>query len=228
LKISSDVPALASGDFGKVLESLSRSYRWPSLEAKEWVVDFVTRACALLETRALVMIGSIVRPVATVNDVDLLYVYAKEAVSFRHHPLDVDIRAFSVSDFLKRFEERRDLVMWSLEFGHVIFERDAFWSQLRQTFKERALLPSPKTASDRAERAEIRLADLEKLGDMDAVAEHLVSALTHRSWFQLLSAGVLPGSRAELSTQLRNIGQQGLAAELEQAIQALRSGQESP
>ena len=72
------------------------------------------------------------------------------------------------------------------------------------------------------------MAELEKLGDMDAAAEHLVSALTHRSWFQLLSAGVLPGSRAELSTQLRNIGQQELAAQLEQAIHSLRLRQESP
>jgi len=40
-------------------------------------------------------------------------------------------------------------------------------------------------------------------------------------------AGVLPASRAELSTQLRDIGQHELAAELEQAIQALRFGQES-
>ena len=228
MKTGSDVSAVSSGAVGKVLVRLSRSYRWPSAEAKAWVVDFATRACALHQTRALVMIGSIVRPVDIVNDVDLLYIYDKEPVSFRHHPLDVDIRAFSVSDFLKRFEERRDVIVWSLEFGHLIFERDAFWSHLRRTFKERVFLPSPKTALDRAERAELRLAELEKLGDMDAAAEHLVSALTHRSWFQLISAGVLPSSRAELSTQLRNIGQQELAAQLEQAIHSLRLRQESP
>lgn len=228
MKTGSDVSVVSSDAVAEVLGKLSRSYRWPSAEAKAWVVDFAARARALHETRALVMIGSIVRPVDTVNDVDLVYIYDKEPISFRHHPLDVDIRAFSVSEFLKRFEERRDLIVWSLEFGHLIFERDAFWSQLRRTFKDRALLPSPKTALDRAERAKLRLAELEKLGDMDAAAEHLVSALTHRSWFHLLSAGLLPGSRAELSTQLRDIGQHELATKLEKAIQALRSDQESP
>lgn len=227
MKTGSNISVVSSASLGKVPGRLSQPYRWPSTEAKAWVVNFATRVCALPETCALVMIGSIVRPVDTVNDVDLLYIYDKEPISLRHHPLDVDIRAFSLSEFLKRFEERRDVIIWSLEFGHLIFERDAFWSQLRRTFKERALLPSPKTALDRANRAELRITELEHLGDMDAAAEHLVSALTHRSWFQLLSAGVLPGSRAELSTQLRDIGQHELATKLEEAIQALRSDQES-
>jgi hypothetical protein len=195
----------------------SRPRRWPSEEAKAWVVNFATRACAVERTRALVMIGSIVRPIATVNDVDLLYIYDAEPLSFRHHPLDVDIRAFSVSEVLKRLQEQQDLIIWSLEFGHVLCERDAFWSELRRRFKEHPLLPSPQTALDRAKRSERRLTELEEQGDIDAAAEQLVSALAHRSWFELLSAGVLPGSRAELSRQLRDIGRLKLAAELERA-----------
>ena len=206
---------------------LSRRYPWPSEEAKALVVNFATRACAVQRTRALVMIGSIVRPIATVNDVDLLYVYDEEPLSIRGHPLDVDIRAFSVSEVLKRFQEQQDLIIWSLEFGDLLFERDAFWSELRRRFKERPVLPSPQTALDRAKRAERRLTELEGQGDTDAESEQLLSTLTHRSWFQLLSAGVLPASRAELSGQLRDIGQHKLAAAIERAIQARCSGEES-
>jgi hypothetical protein len=227
LKTGSEVSRAAHDAVARVLGTLSRPYRWPSDEAKGWIVNFVMRACAIERTRALVMIGSIVRPIATVNDVDLLYIYDEEPLSFRHHPLDVDIRAFSVLDVLKRFEQQQDLIIWSLEFGHLLYERDAFWSELRRRFKERPLLPSPQTALDRTKRAERRLTELEGQGDTDAAAEQLVSTLTHRSWFQLLSAGVLPGSRAELSSQLRDVGQYNLAAELERAIQAWCFGQES-
>jgi hypothetical protein len=99
----------------------------------------------------------------------LLYVYDEEPLSFRHHPLDVDIKAFSVSEVLKRFQEQQDLIIWSLEFGDLLFERDAFWSELRRRFKERPVLPSPQTALDRAKRAERRLTELEGQGDTDAL-----------------------------------------------------------
>jgi hypothetical protein len=227
VKTGSEVSVAAPAAVARLLETPSRPYRWPSEEAKAWVVDFATRACALQRTRALVMIGSIVRPIEIVNDVDLLYIYDDEPLSFRHHPLDVDIRAFRVSDVLKRFQEQQDLIIWSLEFGHLLYEHDGFWSMLRRRFKELPLLPSPRTALERAKRAERRLTELQADGDIDAAAEQLVSTLTHRSWFQLLLVGVLPASRAELSTQLRDIGQPELATELEQAIQALRFGQES-
>ena len=148
MKTGSEISVAAHDAVARVLGTPSRPYRWPSGEAKAWVMNFATRACAIERTRALVMIGSIVRPIATVNDVDLLYIYDGDPLSFRHHPLDVDIRAFSVSDVLKRFEEQQDVIIWSLEFGHLVCERDAFWSELRRRFKERPLLPPPQIALD--------------------------------------------------------------------------------
>ena len=227
MKTRSDVSVASAAAVETVLERLSRPYRWPSEEAKAWIVSFTTRACALQGTRALVLIGSIVRPIDRVNDVDLLYIYDKEPLSFRQHPIDVDIRAFSTPDILKRFQAHQDLIIWSLRFGHLIWEQDTFWSELQRSFKQRLVLPSPRPALGRAERAERRLAELKGQGDFEAAAEQLVSALTHRSWFQLLSVGVLPASRAELSTQLRDINQHELAVKLEKAILALRSSQES-
>jgi hypothetical protein len=200
--------------------TLSRPYTWSSDEAKTWVVNFATRTCSFEQTRALVMIGSIVRPSTAVNDVDLLYVYDKKPFPYRDHPLDVDIRAFPVSAVLERFQQKHDLIIWALEFGHLLCERHAFWSKLLQRFRQSPVLPSPETALDRAIRAERRLADLEELGDLDAVAEQRVSALTHRAWFQLLSAGVLPASRSELPAQLREIRRHELAAELERTLRA--------
>jgi hypothetical protein len=115
VKTGSEVPVAAHNAGARVPGTLSRPYCWPSEEAKAWLVNFATRTCAIERTRALVMIGSIVRPIATVNDVDLLYIYDGEPLSFRHHPLDVDIRAFSVSDVLKRFEEQQDVIIWSMQ-----------------------------------------------------------------------------------------------------------------
>ena len=118
MKSGSEVSVAARDAVARVLGTLSRPYRWPSEEAKAWVVNFATRACAIDQTRALVMIGSIVRPIATINDVDLLYIYDGEPLSFRHHPLDVDIRALSASDVLKRFEEQQDVIVGQDQCQH--------------------------------------------------------------------------------------------------------------
>jgi hypothetical protein len=68
-----------------------------------------------------------------------------------------------------------------------------------------------------------RVAELGEMGDTDAAAEQLVSALTHRAWTRLLSVGVLPASRAELPKQLHLIDQDELAAKLQRAIEARQS-----
>jgi hypothetical protein len=206
--------------FSQSWESLFRGYQWPSEQARQWVTDFVQRACSADQTRALVMMGSIVRPLQSVNDVDVLYIYENDPLAFRHHPLDVDIRGLSVTDVHRRFEERHDLIIWALEFGHIICERNSFWSSLRHRFKQQQILPSKQIALDRAEKAEIKLREMEKLGDANAAGELRISALTHRAWYKLLSFGLMPASRPELPSQLRTIGQSELADELEHAFQA--------
>lgn len=183
-------------------------------------MNFISEACAVEQTRALVMIGSIVRPQQIVNDVDVLYIYERDPLSYRRHPLDVDIRALSVTDAIQRFNGRHDLIIWALEFGHLICERNTFWSSLSRTFKERRILPSKEVALERAQRAERRLEEMRKLGDLNAVEELRIASLTHRAWYKLLSAGFLPASRPELPSQLAVIGETELAVELQRAFQA--------
>lgn len=199
-------------------------YRWPSEEAKNWTCGFVARAAQLEQTLAIVLIGSMVRATPKINDVDLFYVYRTDSVSFRDHPFDVDIRAFSALEILEKLHERHDLTIWALEYGHLIYEQDSFWSDITRNFKKKPVLPSANRALERAVKAERRWREMKELGDAAAAAEMQIGALTHRAWYHLLSDGVLPPSRAELPALLQSLGCHILAAQLEKALRDRRSG----
>src|SRR3954465_13626087 len=84
------------------LDLLATERKWPSQYARTWVAAFAENVCGDANTEALVLIGSIARPVSQVADVDLLYVYRDQPIDFRDHPLDVDIRAYAKDHFLER------------------------------------------------------------------------------------------------------------------------------
>ena len=67
--------ATAGPDVDSVAARLGRLTRWPSREARHWVERFVLAASRDASTAAVVMFGSIARPVDKAQDVDLLYVY---------------------------------------------------------------------------------------------------------------------------------------------------------
>jgi hypothetical protein len=166
----------------------------------------------------LVLIGSIARPVSQAVDVDLLYVYRDSAISFRDHPLDVDIRAYERSTFLERLTCRHDVITWALRYGRVICEKDQFWSSLVESFAGTLPLPRPEVAEERAKRAAVVHKRLVEIGDREAALEQQISLLTHRAWVLLLRAQVHPASRPELPQQLRAVGERSIAAELESAL----------
>lgn len=65
--------------------------RWPSLKAKQWVETFVDAACSDSSLAAVVLLGSAVRPVKQVNDVDVLYIYKDRAVKCPGRTIDIDL-----------------------------------------------------------------------------------------------------------------------------------------
>lgn len=205
----------ASAQSRDVLNSLQV---WPSAQAKAWVTSFVERVCPDNSTAALVLIGSIARPVERVTDVDLLYVYHNRPIDFQDHPIDVDIRAYGASDMHERVARGHDVLSWAVRFGRLICESDQFWTLLVRSFAERLPFPNPEVAEERADRSRKVYEELLEIGDRDAACEQRVSLLTHLAWARLLRAGIHPASRPELAQQLRSIGERLLANDIQSAI----------
>jgi hypothetical protein len=186
------------------------------------VLDLAAGECRDENTLALVLIGSIARPVEYVHDVDLLFIYSNRRPRLSGHPLDVDIRAFSASDLEKLVAKGNELIAWSVRFGKVVCQHQAYWSHLITQWKTNAPIISPSVPIERALKAEIAYKELLALGDLEAAHEQLTSALTHRAWACLLTTGVFPASRPELPAQLRAIGETTLAIALEEALSERR------
>jgi len=191
---------------------------WPNTTTKRWVVSFAERVCEDSNTAALLAIGSIVRQVTPVNDVDLVYIFRASRPRFRTHPLDVDIRVYAAQEVGDLLSTGHDLLSWCFHFGYLIWEHNRFWTSLKDGWKGRVPLPSPTVAEQRAAQAQHRYEQLLELGDSDAAHDQLVSLLTHRAWASLLRHNVHPASRPELPHQLRSLGEHSLASLLERAL----------
>lgn len=211
ISTSSSISALSRD----VLNSL---HVWPSAQAKAWVTSFVERTCPDNSTAALVLIGSIARPVERVTDVDLLYIYHNRPVDFHDHPIDVDIRAYGASDIYDRVAQGHPVLSWALRFGRLICEGEQFWTRLVRSFADRLPFPNPELAEERANRTRKVYEELLEIGDRDAACEQRVSFLTHLAWARLLRAGIHPASRPELVQQLRSVDERLLANDLQSAL----------
>jgi hypothetical protein len=195
--------------------------RWPSHEARGWVVAFAERVCPDPNTKALVAIGSFVRPVKQVNDVDLVYFYASQRPPYEAHPLDVDLRIYDAKKIPSMITAGHDVLSWAIRFGRVICEHDRFWSDLCSQWNNRIPLPDPRAAEKRAEKTARILQQVSSGGDVDAAEEIRLSLLTHKAWAYLLRQGVHPRSRPELPAQLREAQNFQLATELEALIHTI-------
>ena len=191
---------------------------WPSPDARRWVSSFATKVCADPNTLALVAIGSIVRDVTVVQDVDLVYIYRSHPPDVSGHPLDVDVRVYDGGEVPDLIAGGHDLLGWAMRYGVLICEHDGCWTRLKAKWRGGPPLPDPRIAETRAVRAEAFYRDFSQIGDRDAAQEQLVSLLTHRAWARLLRAGVYPASRPELAEQLRGIGDRSLAKRIDRLL----------
>ena len=110
------------------------------------------------------------------------------------------------------------MLSWAVRFGRVLFQRDGFWDEVIDLWRNRLPLPSAELARDRAATAYRRLTDVFQAGDEDAAHEQALSYVTHLARAELLDRGVYPASRPELAEQLRRIGQYRLAEWLERLL----------
>jgi hypothetical protein len=166
---------------------------------------------------AVIAVGSAVRPVETSHDIDLVLIYAKKKPDFPAPPKDVEIQLYESAQVEALVAGGHDLLGWAVRFGKLLYERQAFWGTLCERWGERVPLPSAEAAAERAARSARTLAALPAAGE-EAVARELITLLTQEARARLLRRGVFPASRPELPHQLREIGEERLAAALSDAL----------
>jgi hypothetical protein len=192
--------------------------RWPTPEAEQWVKAFSLGISSDTSVLALVAFGSAVRSEDYCADVDLLVIYERLKPNASSRPVEVDIRWHEKSEAERLIAEGHELLCWVASFGELICERDHYWTNLRDRWRDRMPFPSAAIAAKRAKRAEHLLSELEAMGDWDEAHEQFMVVLTQRARAALIRHQVYPASRPELPNQLRTIGESDLADRLEETL----------
>ncbi len=212
---------------GRSVRKLEFVRDWPSLNAKRWTEAFVEATCSDPSLAAVVLLGSAVRSVKQVNDIDILYIFKHKEITCPRRPIDIDLRKYSQEEVRCLLAEGNDLLGWALHFGHLICERERYWASLRKEWLKKLPLPDPEVAMGRARKAGELYRTFREMGDVDAAQEQLLTQLTHEARALLLSKGIYPKSRPELPEQLSSIAEHELAHSLSQALSE-RAAAETP
>ena len=191
---------------------------WPSELARSWTLTAMRAAEGDPAVSAVVASGSAVRDVEQSEDLDLVIVYSTRRPSLPRAPINVDLRLYEETDAVRKLEASHDYLSWTVRYGHVLFEREAWWTRLAEAWIDRLTLPSADDARERARKAKRLYDDIVAIGDRDAAADLRVSMLTNLARAALCSAGVFPKSRPELVEQLRRINDQAHADRLDYAL----------
>lgn len=192
--------------------------RWPTEKAREWVLSFLSEVERRKGVLAVIAVGSAVRPSVESEDLDLLLVRKEGSKGYIRPPIEIDLREYEVSHIDKELASGADMLSWAVKYGIPLFDRSGTWEGIVQRWRGRLKLPDPRMAEDRAAIALEQYKALETMGDASAANEARVSYLTHRSRAALSRARVFPASRPELVSQLRSIGEEDLASQLEYAL----------
>ena len=194
--------------------------RWPTPRARDWVGRFLDRVRGDGNVVAVVAIGSAVRFGVDSEDLDIVVVCRRSRALGERPPLEVDLRAFDLSEVDERIAAGHDLLGWAVVFGRVLFDRRGAWRRVVERWEQHVPLPNPETVRERAAGALKRMNEMREMGDVDAAVELEVAYLSHRARGVLAEAGVYPASRPELPGQLRNVGARRLAEEVAEALAA--------
>ena len=199
---------------------------WPDDAALEWTRQAVEHARSKAAIMTIVATGSAVRDVRSSDDLDLVLVFVSHRPALARPPASVDLRQYEQADVEPRLAEGHDYLSWTVRFGRALFERDSWWTRLRDEWNGRLSLPPVAQSLDRAGRARHYFEEMSAAGDTSAAAEFELSMLTHLGRATLSRAGVFPKSRPEMPDQLRGVGDEELADRLSAALadrSALRS-----
>jgi hypothetical protein len=197
--------------------------RWPTPGSRTWLEQFLARMTDDENVRAVVAVGSTVRPDVQSEDLDLVLVTHDRQRFASKAPIEVDIRPFALKDIDERIAEGDSLLVWAVRFGRPLLDKDETWSNVVDRWHNRLPLPNARAERERADRFLARLTEVLEIGDQEAAAELRVSHLTALARAALSEHGVPPISRPELPDQLRSIGQHQLALQLEMVLEQRQS-----
>lgn len=192
--------------------------RWPTDRSRRWVDDFLGRAANDPNLLAVIAIGSAVRPGVESEDLDLLAICRDRSGVSERPPIEVDLRKIALNRVEPSIRSGNDLLVWAVQFGRPLFDCEGLWAAVTRRWRHRLPLPDPEIADERAEAARKIMLQMQEIGDEDAVAEYRIAWLSHRARACLARAGVLPRSRPELPSQLRENGDAALADSLSAAL----------
>ena len=198
--------------------SLDAVRSWSSDSARMWTLQAVRAARSNEVIQAVAASGSAVRDVAYSDDLDLVMVYRTQRPDLPVRPIDVDLRLYEQAEARQKLEDGDDYLSWTVRYGRVLFEREAWWTRLCVEWKDRVAPPSAVKARARADKMRNLYDKMLEVGDLDAAAEIQISMLTHLARALLGGAGVFPKSRPELADQLCGIGEKALAGRLADAL----------
>jgi len=180
--------------------------RWPTPRSREWTLQLLKKAANDENIAAVVAIGSAVRPAVPSADLDLVVICKEPSEMRARPPLEIDLRKYRVDHVQEKLAAGDDILGWAIKFGRVLFQRNRYWNDLEESWRDRVPLPSPHVATKRANEAHCRLKKVLDLQDIDAAEELALSYATHLARAELLKRGVYPASRPELPSQLRKVG----------------------
>lgn len=197
--------------------------RFPTPGSRIWLEQFLLRMTTDENVRAVVAVGSTVRPDVQSEDLDLVVVCHDRRGFTSKAPIEIDIRPFALKDIDERIDDGGSLLVWAVRFGQPLLDKDETWSEVVEHWHNRLPLPNARAERERADRFLARLTEVLELGDQEAAAELRLSHLTALARAALSEHGVPPTSRPELPAQLRSIGQQQLARQLDKILEQRQS-----
>jgi len=193
--------------------------RWPTDRSRDWVRRFLNSAAADPNIMAVIAIGSAIRPNVPSADLDVIVVCGNSGVLDLKPPLEIDLRAYSAADAAAGIGSANDLLGAAVKFGKILFQRDDYWDDTVDLWRDRLPLPSAELARQRAANAHRRLIGVLESGDDDAAHDQAISYMTHLARAELLDRFVYPATRPELPSQLRTVGCHQLADQFDALLQ---------
>lgn len=181
------------------------------------ITDEIEARAHRANAQALILTGSTARGRRTeVSDLDY-HVIGDERIDLAILPAEIDLYRDERRRFKKKLEDGDDFAFWSVWFGCVVFDSGPF----REAVEAVAMgdfWPDPDRKIRQADELLGYAEAFVDSGDYPTMLEYSRTALSTVARWLLLSGGIFPLARDELSGQLRGIGFNGLAEDLRGTI----------
>jgi hypothetical protein len=150
-----------------------------------------------------------------ISDLDFYVVGRRPRLPFSDE--EIDLHAVAEDEFRRRLDTGDDYLHWTLRFGLILYDCGPLRSALVRVGRE-SLWPDPRLKGVQAWRATELAVAILRTGDLDAAVEQCRVAFSLAARWWLLSCGIFPRARSDLSQQLRDTRLEWLSEHLEATI----------